>query len=208
MSKFASRFRLFVAALCPSVAAFCGVLAVLATAALAGAPLSGQTMLGVRGGASVAQVSATGGAKGRTGFGVGVFVEVPISSPVAVQGEVAFVQKGNTAGEGIDEIDYFEFSALLKAKSSGTPSVYAFAGPTVAVSPTGPFDAVISDIFGDEPIDSSDFGIKGGAGAATMVGESVRLSLELAYALGLKDIGGGRKNRALLVQAAIAFPIG
>lgn len=198
MSESASGFR-------PSVAGFCGI---LAAAALVAAPLSGQTMLGVRGGASVAQVSATDGAKGRTGFSVGAFVEVPISSPVAVQGEVAFVQKGNAAGEGIDEIDYFEFSVLLKAGASGMRSVYAFAGPTVAVSPTGPFEAVISDIFGEEPIDSSDFGIKGGAGVATMIGESVRLSLELAYALGLKDIGGGRKNRALLVQAAMAFPIG
>ena len=198
MSESASGFR-------PSVAGFCGI---LAAAALVAAPLSGQTMLGVRGGASVAQVSPTDGAKGRTGFSVGAFVEVPISSPVAVQGEVAFVQKGNAAGEGIDEIDYFEFSVLLKAGASGMPSVYAFAGPTVAVSPTGPFEAVISDIFGEEPIDSSDFGIKGGAGVATMIGESVRLSLELAYALGLKDIGGGRKNRALLVQAGMAFSVG
>lgn len=198
MSEFASGFR-------PSAAGFCGI---LAAAALVAVPLSGQTMLGVRGGASVAQVSATDGAKGRTGFSVGVFVEVPISSPVAVQGEVAFVQKGNAAGQGIDEIDYFEFSVLLKAGASGMRSVYAFAGPTVAVSPTGPFEAIISDIFGEEPIDDSDFGIKGGAGAATMVGESVRLSLEVAYALGLKDIGGGRKNRALLVQAAMAFSVG
>lgn len=196
MSESASGLR-------PSATGFC----VLA-AALVAVPLSGQTMLGARGGASVAQVSATDGAKGRTGYSVGVFLEVPISSPVAVQGEVAFVQKGNAAGEGIDEIDYFEFSVLLKAGSSGMPSVYAFAGPTVAISPTGPFDAVISDIFGEEPIADSDFGIKGGAGVATMIGESVRLSLELAYALGLKDIGGGRKNRALLVQAAMAFPVG
>ncbi len=68
----------------------------------------------------------------------------------------------------------------------------------------GPCDAPSEEIV----VETFDFGAKVGMEFAMRAGESTRLSLELAYALGLADLGGGAKNRTFLIQAGAAIPVG
>lgn len=198
---------------------------VLAPSLRAG-PLSGQTMLGARLGASVSSLAEVddAGVGNRTGFAAGVFLERPVSPRFSLQAEGAYVQKGASFEDATLELDYVELAAYLKTGTSGRLSVHAFAGPAVGINAScrvsadliagivtqlfggdveeGPCDALDNEIV----VETFDFGAKGGVGVA--VGESSRWSLEVAYTLGLRDIRRGDKNRAFLIQAGAAFPVG
>lgn len=188
--------------------------------------LSGQTMLGARLGASVSSLAEVddAGVGNRTGFAAGIFLERPVSPRFSLQAEGAYVQKGASFEDATLELDYVELAAYLKTGTSGRLSVHAFAGPAVGINAScrvsahliagivtqlfggdveeGPCDALDNEIV----VETFDFGAKGGVGVA--VGESSRLSLEVAYTLGLRDIRRGDKNRAFLIQAGVAFPVG
>lgn len=191
--------------------------------------LSGQTMLGVRLGASVASLSDAeeSGVGSRTGLAASILLETPVSPAFSLRGEAAYVAKGASFEDATLELDYVELSAYLKTGTSGTPSIHVFAGPAVGVNAScrvsadlvadivstlftgtgveeGPCDALGAEIV----VETFDFGAKAGAGVAMRIGESSRLSLDVAYALGLRDVRGGDKNRALLIQAGAAFPVG
>ncbi len=194
---------------------------------LRASPLSGQTMLGARLGASVSSLADVddAGVGNRTGFAAGIFFERPVSPRFSLQAEGAYVQKGASFEDATLELDYVELAAYLKTSTSGRLSVHAFAGPAVGINTSCQVSAdLIADIVttlftGDGVEDGAcdaldneivvetfDFGAKGGVGVA--VGESSRWSLEVAYTLGLRDVRRGDKNRAFLIQAGAAFPIG
>ena len=196
---------------------------------LVAGPLCGQTMLGVRGGASIASLSQNDDSEpeSRTGVAVGMLLETPISQALALRAEGAYVQKGASSDDATLELDYVEFSALLKTGTSGTPSIHVFGGPAVGINTSCRVSAhVIADIvdrlFGSSGIEEGpcdalseeivvetfDFGAKVGAEVAMRAGESTRLSLELAYTLGLNDLDGGTKNRTFLIQFGAAIPVG
>ncbi len=177
--------------------------------------------MGARGGASVASTSATdeSGAKSRTGLAVGVFLEAPVSTALAVQVEGAYVQKGAAWDAGTVEFNYVDFGVLLKAGTSAMPSLYAFAGPTLGLnvacrvrarSAGAELSLECDDLDDRLRAERATFGAKGGVGAAMRVGESVRLSLDVAYALDLTDAveGSDAKNRGFLIQAGAAIPLG
>ena len=201
----------------------------LAVSLLAAPPLCGQVMLGVRGGASIANMSQNdeSGAGSRTAFGAGLFLEAPVSPILRFQVEAAWVQKGASSEDTTLELSYVEFSALLKASTSGTPSVHVFAGPAVGINTDCRVSAhliadIVEEIFGNDieegpcdavsdgvAIETLDFGARGGAGVAMQAGRFT-LSFELSYTLGLKEIRGETrdKNRAFLIQTGMAIPVG
>ena len=188
-------------------------------AQLAAAPLAAQTLVGVRGGANIANVSDAGETKSRVGLAAGAFLEVPVSPAVAVQLEGGYIQKGigesGALAEAL-ELNYVDFGVLLKAGmtagAAGTSRLYVFAGPTLGISVTCRHSGLVlwgGRSSGDCDNKTVSFGAKGGVGVATQVGESVRLSLDMAYGSDLTNIfEGGNKNRGFLITAGAGFPLG
>ncbi|MCY3599279.1 MAG: outer membrane beta-barrel protein [Gemmatimonadetes bacterium] len=122
--------------------------------ALAAAPLTAQTTIGLRGGLGSATLSregapTRGGAafdEPRGGIVVGVDAGVPLSGGLGVRIGLGLVQKGGAAEvppsitasrsltEAIAEMDYLQFSALLRAGSDAEGGALSFgflAGPYV-----------------------------------------------------------------------------
>ena len=182
----------------------------------------GQTTLDIRGGLSRATISGIDDqvVKALMGLALGVSATMPIQDNFGLRLDGGYVQKGygfEVFGiEGDANIDYIELSGFGVANliPAGSPaSVYALAGPSVAFN-TG---CEVTASNGDsescgEEARGIDLGITGGIGANMSVSEQMTLSVELRYTLGLQSVDetGDEefKNRDLILQVGIGFPIG
>ena len=196
------------------------------------APIHGQTTIAIRGGLSRSTMSGVEGVdesalKARTGLSLGASATIPIQDNFSLRLDGGYVQKGYSAGsEGFElnlYLDYIELSGLGVvnfAPPESPASVYAFAGPSLAFNTKcegsasfslGGIDESLSESCGDD-IRSIDLGITGGVGAEMAVSEQMTLSVDLRYTLGLLSVDktGDEdiKNRDLILQVGVGFPIG
>ena len=195
------------------------------------APVPGQTTLAIRGGLSRATMSgvdlAGADLDARIGLSLGASATIPIQDNFSLRLDGGYVQKGYSAGsEGFEAnlfLDYIELSGLgaVNLTPSGSPaSVYALAGPSLAFNTKcegsasyslGGESGTISESCGDD-IRGIDLGITAGIGAEMAISEQMTLSVDLRYTLGLLSVNktGDEdiKNRDLVLQVGVGFPIG
>lgn len=165
-----------------------------------------QTGFGIRGGVNFANLNNTDGDfDSRTGFMGGVYFTIPVqNSPVVIQPEVLYTQKGYEVGEGAVKLDYIEIPVLAKFNfiTNGmlTPNVYF--GPAIgfnvsAEDETGLFQGDI-----EENVNNTEFSIVVGGGL-----DFGRVDLGVRYGAGLTETfdGGEAKNGVLSITAGLDF---
>ena len=192
--------------------------------------VSGQTALGVKAGANLAELSGAPGSEGITGVLAGVYFGFGLTDQLAVQLEANYVTRGGegvpigandlsgTGGSRVD-ISALDFPVLLRAGYPGErflPSAFAGGFMSVLLScqltpPTG--DAGDCDSptraawFSPR---STDFGFVFGGGLDMILGSS-SVFVEARYTLGLLSIQAGDegfdvRNNGLVLSGGFAFP--
>jgi hypothetical protein len=154
----------------------------------------------------------------RVGFTGGLFVVWPANSPVALQAEVLYSQKGSRLDEPVAKIelnlDYVEFPALVRVstprKGNGT-AFHAFGGPSFGVRARARANATFegqsgSDDIGDD-LKSFDVGLAAGGGL-----DVGRFVVDARYTWGLTNINNNPReddttirNRVFAVMAGVRF---
>ena len=206
----------------------CGV----AAAVMHSGPALSQTKLGVRAGLSRATASGVKVVTGatnvtaRTGLSLGVSGTLPLQDSFRLRVDGAYVQKGYGGMLGWGRLEfnlgYIEVAGmgLMDFAPDGAPaSFYALAGPSLAVK-TGCEYTRTGEESGEleaggscgEDVRGIDLGITGGVGAEMPFSDDMTVSAELRYTLGfmsiLKDSDEAIKNRNLVLQIGVGFPIG
>jgi hypothetical protein len=197
---------------------FCFALLLLA-AMLNPMEASAQTVIGVKAGLNIANVTFSGdgvsaSADSRTAFVGGAFAQFGIGSPWFIQPEVLYSSKGSKSDDETLAVDYLEIPVLFGAAfplSNSSLKPMVFAGPAVGFKLScddAGFDC------GDE-VESLDFSVVFGGGIQYAL-SSVNLYLDGRYNLGLTDVAGddeggfdiSAKNRTWQFMAGVGFPIG
>jgi len=193
-------------------------------------PLSGQMLMGVKGGANFATVDiqsngSSVGAGMRQAFHGGVVLGFGLKPNLSVEVPMMYVGKGfgpDSAGSGALgnlKIDYYEFPLLVVGTFPADPSLLAarvFAGPAFGLRARCNLTSADQDPTGwtdcDADISSAvDFSIMVGAGIK--IGKGLRgLTVELTYDYGLSNIvkddtGTSGKNRNLMFSIGYLVPI-
>jgi len=193
-------------------------------------PVAGQLLtIGAKGGATFATVSDADGAFSdvgrRTGSAFGAFVTIG-GNPIGLRGEVLLVQKGfdgRQDGDDIQfEVDYVELPVLLVFQLGAgpvQPAVYGGAAVGFERSCTISGSSAGLSVEGD--CDEPDFELEResldvGAvfGAEVMFGlGGASLVVDGRYTVGLTTLDASDdpdeiKNRAFLLMAGVAIPIG
>jgi hypothetical protein len=192
------------------------------------AVLAGQSSLGFRGGLSLASLGGddAGDIDTKKGFSFGGFLNVPVSSVLAVQVGAGFTQKGATEteyGVGVDyAVSYIETPLLLtlSPSTSGNVGFHFFIGPALAFKASCAIGVSQAGVTVESTcsmpgagLKSIDLGAMVGAGLEIGLTESVFLVLDGLYNLGLTKMGDGGldddvKNRAFSFLAGLSFPLG
>lgn len=202
------------------------VLYAAAAAVMHSGPALSQTTLGIRAGLSRAAASNVPGATtkaARTGLSLGVSGILPLQESFSLRVDGGYAQKGYRATGDRERLevnlDYIEFSGLglLNVTTSGAPaSFYAYAGPSLGIRAA--CGATLTDVEDGSAESEScgesdkgvDFGIAGGIGAEMPFSDGMTVSAELRYTLGfvstIEDYDV--KNRSLLLQVGVGFPVG
>ena len=202
---------------------------------LAAAPVLGQVNVSVRGGASLATLGGSAAdsipSKGnRTGLNVGATATFGLSENMGLQLGLGYAQKGVAMSEAGAEItfglDYIEVPVLLQIgiPTQGSFSPHVYLGGSVAFESKCEIGVSFGGISGavacDEPASefqlatkSTEFGAVGGVGASIAAGESLSITLDVLYNLGLSSVDDSTpaeslKNRAWSFLAGVSFPLG
>lgn len=158
----------------------------------------------------------------RTGLNIGAILNIGVTDAFSVQPELSFIQKGYSLELLGDEVElilnYLEIPILAKY-AFGSESFQGFvqAGPAIGFALNGKskFGDEEEDIdFDEDGLNTFDFGLQFGAGAAVPAGPGEAF-LDLRYALGLANISDDESgdditttNRGLLITVGYLFPIG
>lgn len=163
-----------------------------------------QTSFGIRGGVNIANLNDTDAdTDSRTGLHAGLYFNFPVTnSPVSIQPEVLYTQKGYEVGDDPVKLDYIEIPVLAKfdfiTDGSITPNVYF--GPSVGFNVNAE-DEIGGDI--EDSVKGTEFGVVVGGGLGFG-----RLDLGVRYGAGLTEVfenGGSAKNGVFSVTAGIGF---
>ena len=198
------------------------------------ADIPAQTTLAIRGGLSRATLSGVptegvpeSALKARTGLSVGASATIPVQDNFGLRLDGGYVQKGYRAEQqGLEAnyyIDYIELSGLGSVNltpSGSSATANLLVGPSFAFK-TGCEASATITLGGEtsnvsescgEDVRGIDLGITGGIGAKMAVSEQMTLSVDLRYTLGLLSVDetGDEdiKNRNLILQVGVGFPIG
>lgn len=167
-----------------------------------------QAQFGLRAGINFANLNNVDGVdlESRTGIMVGGYYNVSLpASPVSIQPEITYNQKGAEEGGVKIKLDYLEIPALAKFKLSPGPiSPNLYAGPYLGI-------VLNSEVEGDgisAEIDNTqtDFGGIVGAGIDIDAGVT-SLNLGVRYGFGFSDTfeGGSEKNAAFSIVGGISL---
>lgn len=201
------------------------VVLALATMASLTSVLSAQESW-VRGGLNFGTITEEGSDFGdvdsRRGISLGLGLTLPVSGALAVQLDGAFTQKGDEEGpagaKAAIGMSYVEFSSVLKASAVEANGVLAhiFAGPWVAFR----VSCDVEETFGgttrsatcddvDLDVGTIDFGLLAGAGVDRAISETLTLSFDVLYSLGLTSIieEVEAKHRVFTARAGVGFPL-
>jgi len=191
--------------------------------------VSGQTSLGFQGGLSLATLGGSDvgdmdpGYK--TGFGLGAFLELPVSDVLSIQPELLYLQKGAEGSEqGVNitvAISYVELPVLLRINVpvEGNVAPYFVVGPAISFKAgcevTGEGGGVEVKIDCDEAeaeTKSVDFGGVVGAGLSFGAGPgNIHVGARFNYGLTTVDdseYDEDVNNQAFSLLAGYSFPIG
>ena len=180
----------------------------------------------VRGGLNFATISEEeshfGDVDSRRGISLGLGLTLPVSGALAVQLDGTFTQKGDEVGAGGAKAaigtGYVEFSSVLKGSAAEANGVLAhlFAGPWVAFR----VSCDVEETFGgisrsatcgsvDLDVGTIDFGLLAGAGVERSISETLTLSFDVLYSLGLTSIFEEieAKHRTFTARAGVGFPL-
>lgn len=193
-------------------------------------PATAQSMVGVKGGLVVANISASDeqeleGNETRTGAGFGAFFRTMVAPAVSVQPEALYLKKG-FKGEDEDlsgkfSLTYVQVPVLLQYHLATGEGVVprVFAGPAIAFETgckiSGSDSTVEVEVdceAADIATKSTDFSAVFGAGADIPMG-GFSITGDVRYDLGLSNIDdsgadGSVKNRSWGFFVGAAFPVG
>lgn len=214
------------------------VMAGMALPALDSTPVLGQTRVAVQAGMSRATVSDVGISglplelEPRTGPSLGLSGTIPLQGRFSFRIDGTYTRKGfrlTVPDFGLGEeykveanFDYIELSGLGLAHltpSGASKSVYALAGPSVAFNVAcGMMQPEQTSQECDDSFRAVDVGTTGGIGVEVPFSEQMTVSVDMRYTLGLtaifddpddgSDDGSDVKNRNLVLQVGVSFPIG
>jgi len=193
------------------------------------APLAGQTLVSVAGGASISKVSFSEGGltvtpDSRIGITAGASVTKPLAGNVGLQIGGAYVQKGFSIDQELfgetftvtSKIDYLEITVLAKPSFSlqetlgRQASFHLLAGPAMGIN------AGCSAELNGEPVECSEDGVEPSSMDVGLLGgigvQLNRIRLDLTYTLGLSNAADDTettvRNRSLVIQAGAVIPVG
>jgi len=200
--------------------------------ALAIAPVSAQTVLGLHIGTSIATLggSDAGNPSSHAGLSVGASLTFPLAHVLGIQVGADYVQKGakdsSTGTEVTLANNYIQVPVLLRVgiPSAGLFGAHILVGPDVSFqtgctakgSGGGVNVSVDCSQFGLD-LKTVDFGAMGGVGFDFgLPGSGLTITVEGLYNLGLSSIikSGGNignldvKNRVFTVRAGVGLPLG
>lgn len=201
---------------------------VLALVWASAAPAATQTVLGFHGGVNIANLGGSDveDTSSRTGINLGASVLFSLAENVGLEVGAGFSQKGAEVSDpevtGKFKLDYLEFPVLLRYgfPSSGSVGLHLYGGASVGVELKCEIEGSAGGITATADCDeagidtkSVDFGLVGGAGVDIGISESVDLVLDVLYDFGLTSIDdtadpGDVKNRAFVIKAGVAIPLG
>lgn len=172
---------------------------------------------GIRGGLNIANLNDIDDeVASRTGFMAGIYLNFLVpNSPVSIQPEVLYTQKGFESGDATVQLDYVEVPVLAKfdfiTDGSITPNVYF--GPYVGFNVSAELDGDDGIFVGgeadiDDDVEGTDFGVVVGGGL-----DFGRVDLGVRYGAGLSEIfedgpfddDSGAKNGVFSITAGIEF---
>ena len=174
-----------------------------------------NTGFGIRGGVNFANFNdIDGDTESRTGLMGGIYTSFLIpNSPVAIQPEVLYTQKGAESGDNTFELDYIEIPVLARFDfiTDGGITPHVYFGPYLGFNVSAEYDGNNDDdpIFGDaetnieDQVNSTDVGVVVGGGL-----DFGRVNLGVRYGAGLTEVfedGGSAKNGVFSVIAGIGF---
>lgn len=195
----------------------------------AAAPLSAQTVLGLNAGVNVATLGGDDvpDASNRTGLNVGVSFLFPVGENVGLYVGGSYSQKGAELSEPpltlTVSANYIEIPVLLRYgfEGSGTVGAHFYGGGALGIeakceieATDGTTTASADCSEADIETKTFDFGLVGGFGLDFGVSETLDLTLDVFYTLGLVSVDdtapdpGDVKNRAFTIRAGLAIPIG
>ena len=207
-------------------------LLVLCLFSMAPMGLSGQTIIGVRGGLTSAKVTGNDltDATRRSGFAIGGFVALGVGDAIGLDIGATYTQKGVAALDGGTELkidlDYVEFPLLARVSlpTVGRVSPRLSIGPVLAfevgcevaatqVELTITVDCDDPGLDGDLDTTSFDLGALVGAGASIRLGGRARFSLDVMYNDGLKsivpdEVQDPNKNQTFMVTGSFSLMFG
>lgn len=165
-----------------------------------------QTGFGIRGGVNFANLNDTDAElDSRTGLMAGVYFNFPITnSPVSIQPEVLYTQKGYKIGDDAIKLDYIEVPVLAKfdfiTDGAFTPNVYF--GPSVGFNVSAEDEAGLIQGDIEDSVNDTEFGVVVGGGV-----DFGRLDLGVRYGAGLTETfdGGEGKNGVFSITAGVGF---
>lgn len=178
--------------------------------------VAAQTGFGVRGGVNFANLNDTDAdVDARTGIMAGAYLNLPISnSPVSIQPEVLYTQKGFESGDNTYQLDYVEVPVLARfdfiTNSGLRPHVYfgPYIGFNVNAEIDGEDEGTLfpddSQTNIDDITNDTDFGVSVGAGL-----DFGRFDLGVRYNAGLTEVFDAddmtAKNGVLSIVGGIGF---
>lgn len=166
---------------------------------------------GIRGGVNFANLNDTDfDTKSRTGLMIGAYTSFPIpNSPVVIQPELLYTQKGFKSGGDTYKLGYVELPVLARfdfiTDGSITPHVYfgPYLGLNVSAKVDGDGGLFGGDANIEDQVKGTDFGVTVGGGL-----DFGRFDLGVRYGAGLTEVfeeGGSAKNGVLSITAGIGF---
>ncbi len=195
-----------------------GILCFLLTLIFIATQAQAQIDFGIRGGVNFATFNDTEFDVGtRTALLFGAYLNVPIpGSPISVQPEILYSQKGYERNGLTTEIDYIEVPVLAKFTyiTDGLITPHIYFGPYMAfkvyVDQERPETIVNADgppfppFIGEDTVDDTDFGVVAGGGVSIN-----RFDIGVRYSVGLTPVLEGddrsAKNGVVSIVAGVRF---
>lgn len=181
-------------------------LLVAATPAKAQAPLK----VGITGGLNIANMNDTDAddLENRFGFRGGVFATFKVpASPMAIQPELVYTQKGFEVDDGTAKLDYIEIPVLAKFGffTPGPAKPEVFFGPYMAFNMNAEAAGDNITINVEDAVNKTEFGVTVGAGV-----DIGRFNIGGRYSAGLTNVfdddsGSDGKNGVFSVVTSVAF---
>jgi|AntRauTorcE11897_2_1112592.scaffolds.fasta_scaffold24812_2 hypothetical protein len=178
-----------------------------------------RTGFGIRGALNFANLNDTDADfDSRTGLMLGLYANYHISnSPIFIQPEVLYTQKGFESGNTTVQLDYIEIPVLAKFAfiTEGNLTPYVYAGPSIGFNINSEVDGDVeiedleiieefgSDVDIEDQFNSTEFSVVVGGGL-----DFGNFDLGARYGAGLTEIfdgGGSAKNGVFSITVGIGI---